>query len=248
MPEDERDKGELVAEQSAALTAERDVDGVVVGLRQLCRSAAVDLSFQIGKLIIDLLFDGSVERWKSEGTRQVHYRELAKHPDLPLSASALCRSVGIYALCHDLGGHQQWQHIGTGHVQELLTLELPDQARLLEAAEQERWTVMRLRTEVAKLKPQGEGRRRPQRFARTLKDVKSYLVRQHEALRGGEPETLSEETALDLRETIAKLQALCELLTGTLNEYDQRRRRTADPASETRIAVATPSARSRSSR
>src|SRR3954462_4806205 len=105
---------------SIVLSQSCDLDTVVVGLRELCRSAAVDLSFQIGKAIIDSLFGGSIEQWKADGVKHVHYRELAKRPDLPLSASALCRSVGIYALCRDLDGYRQWRHVGAGHVQEVL--------------------------------------------------------------------------------------------------------------------------------
>jgi hypothetical protein len=233
---------------SIARSSQSNLDAVVVDLRHLCRSAAVDLSFQIGKLIVDSLFDGNLDRWMAEGTKHIHYRELSKRPDLPLSASALCRSVGIYALCRQLEGYQDWKHIGPGHLQEVLTLSFADQARILDQAERECWTVKRLRGEVAQLRPRGEGRRRRHAFARILKDVRAYLAKLHDSLHAARTESLNDESAQELRETIALLNDHRDLLEETLNVYEHRPSDAKNSMSETRLVAALPASRERSSK
>src|SRR5262249_42992190 len=128
--------------------AEPLLDRVARQVNEICRCATFDLSLRIGAVIINELYDGSIELWEKEGSRRPMYRKLAARGDLLLSPSGLCRAVAVHALCERLGGRARWRHLSTSHLQEILPLDRPQQERLIQIAEAERWTVAQLRSEV----------------------------------------------------------------------------------------------------
>jgi hypothetical protein len=137
------------------------LDALARRINALYRKATLEVVCAVGKLVLDELYDGQVDQWCQDGTRRMSYRRLAARGDLVLSPSALCRAVAVHALCERLGGREAWRHLTASHVQEVLPLEGPQQERLLRAADSERWTVSRLRSEVVKHRPKGSRARRP---------------------------------------------------------------------------------------
>jgi hypothetical protein len=129
-------------------------------INDICRSATLDLAYRVGELVIAEIYQGNVDSWAREGTRNVSYRKLSQRADLLMSPSALCRAVAVYSLCERIGGRTTWRHLTASHLQEVLPLPSGQQERLLHAAEAERWPVARLREEVSKRRP---ARRRPRR-------------------------------------------------------------------------------------
>jgi len=125
-----------------------DLARVAQRVNDIYRSASFDLSFRIGQLIIRELFSNDTRLWRRDGVRSTSYRALAARGDLLLSASALCRAVGIYVLAEQLGGRDRWRHLSASHFQEVLSIDCESRATLLEAAEENEWSVSRIRTEV----------------------------------------------------------------------------------------------------
>jgi hypothetical protein len=134
------------ASNITAATSEQ-VDRVVGELNRICKTATFDFAIHVGKLIVDSFYHGDLDAWRYRGSKDVSFRKLATHPDLPMSPSALYRSVAIYEVCARLG-FRRWKHVSTSHVRLVLPLEAADQMRLLQSAEHERWAVRTLRGEI----------------------------------------------------------------------------------------------------
>jgi hypothetical protein len=77
----------------------------------------------------------------------VSFRKLATHPDLPMSAGALCRSLAMYELFERLG-IVSWKHICTSHLRLVLPCSHEVQHSLLHAAEKDRWSVRQLDEQI----------------------------------------------------------------------------------------------------
>jgi hypothetical protein len=110
-----------------------DVDSLVLDLRRLYVGTGVQLTVDMGRVIIERLFGGDLQRWKSRSRKDVSFRKLETHPDLPFRASVLSRAVAMYMLSRrrgDLTGPAQ----GPQPDSELDALNLDDARALLEAA------------------------------------------------------------------------------------------------------------------
>lgn len=162
------------------------VETVVRKLNVICKAATLEFALAVGKLIVDGFFGGEIARCRSHNPKKnVSLRKLARHPDLPLSRSALYRSIAIYELCERLG-LRNWRHVSTSHIRLVLPLPTDAQERLLQLAEVNRWTVRRLDDEIgeaAKNVPSGVHRtssRRPSGLgvaAKRLSDCVEAMAR-----------------------------------------------------------------------
>jgi len=170
-----------MAEMQSAGVSSGSQDDLARELNEICRSATFDLVFRIGQLVIQRVFNADQSAWERGGPRRRSYRALAARPDLALSASALCRAVSIYVLVERLGGRSQLQHLGASHLQEVLPLAFDSQRELLTRANQERWSVSRLRSEARR---QRRDRRlpAPRRTARALRRLAERVADQTKAL------------------------------------------------------------------
>ncbi|HEY3252715.1 MAG TPA: hypothetical protein VGJ91_02165 [Polyangiaceae bacterium] len=125
-----------------------DLEGLTQRINEICRSVTLDLAFKVGELVVKELFSRRTELWERDGRRAPSYRALAARGDLMLSASALCRAVGVYVLVERLGGRERWTHLGASHFQEVLSLGAESRKALLQEAEEKQWPVARLRAEA----------------------------------------------------------------------------------------------------
>ncbi len=189
-------------------------------LNELCRTATFELTYKVGKFVIENCFGGSIEAWRRQGVVRASYRTLAKHSELMLSPSALCRAVSIYALSERLGGSDQWKRIGSSHFQEVLSVPSEQQQRqLLRLAESGGWSVARLRAEVQrdKFAPVGSERVGP---ATSLRKVARQLGAEVRAIKreGGmrlEPCALSA-----LRQGLELLREQVRQLSDTVESFE----------------------------
>jgi hypothetical protein len=136
-----------------------NLDSIVWEIRQLYVGAGIGLAVDMGRLIIERLFGGDLHRWRSRGRKDVSFRKLEKHPALPFRASTLSRAVAIYMLSKRRGDLTAFEHVSTSHLHEIAGLEDGEQDQLLAKVESEKWSMRRLRREVAVLKV-GRARRR----------------------------------------------------------------------------------------
>jgi hypothetical protein len=145
-------------ENDAALTPTRtaiepDIGALVHDLRNLYYGSGIELMLRIGELILERLYGGDVMRWHSRRRKDVSFRRLERHPDLPFKASMLSRAVSIYVLSRRRSDLTQLKNVSQTHLQEVLNLEPEIQDRLLVRVEQEKWSVRRLRSEVIECLP-----------------------------------------------------------------------------------------------
>jgi hypothetical protein len=197
----------------------RDLDAVVDELRQLTQVATLDLALAVGRLVIDRFYDGDTNAWRLRGRRCTSFRKLAARPDLPMSASALYRSVAIYELWQRLGGIVVWTHVGACHARAVLGLPPADQELLLRRAESESMTVRQLEEVAATLREQrndrrGRPRRRPLQQATIV--VRRSLDALADALAHAELDKAPPEDLGSLKDTLAQLRARCEQIDGRL--------------------------------
>jgi hypothetical protein len=128
-----------------------DVEGVVRDLRALYCTSGLRLSIGIGELILGRIYGSNVQAWQSRGRKDGSFRALAKHPQLPFSAATLCRSVGIYLVSRRRPDLIALGNLGPSHVRELLGLQSEVQDRLLDRANDQRWSVQKVRDEVSRV-------------------------------------------------------------------------------------------------
>ncbi len=153
-----------------------DLEGLVVELRRLYVGAGVELAVNMGRLIVERLFGGNVELWKSRGRKDVSFRKLEKHPDLPFRASTLSRAVAIYMLSKRRGDLLAFRHVRPSHLHEIARLNEADQDRLLGRAEAERWSTRKLREEVAGIsRPRHRSKPAPPRLTSWMHAVRCEL-------------------------------------------------------------------------
>jgi hypothetical protein len=137
-----------LADSAIEVKASPLIDRVVVQLNAICKSATFDFAIAVGRLIITSFYGGQLDVWRRRGQKHASFRKLAKHPDLPMSPSALYRSVAIYELAERMGISRE-RRLSTSHLRLVLPLPSADQERLLRTADAEGWSVSRLRDEIA---------------------------------------------------------------------------------------------------
>jgi len=142
------------------------VDVVVRRLNKLCRQATFEFTLTVGSTVIENLYGGDLRLWRSrDPTKAVSLRRLARHPQLPMSPTALYRCVAIYELCERLD-IRHWRHVSASHLRLVLPLEHEDQAQLLRLAEANMWPVRRLDEEIAATLDKSAARGGPRRRSR----------------------------------------------------------------------------------
>jgi hypothetical protein len=155
---------------------EPDVGALVTELRDLYFGSGIELMLRVGELILERLYGGDAERWRSRSRKDVSFRRLEKHPGLPFKAAMLSRAVSIYVLSQRRPDLLQLKNVSQTHLQEVLGLEPELQDRLLARVEDEKWSVRRLRDEVVENLPttiRRAGRPRAQQPSKQLRHLRA---------------------------------------------------------------------------
>lgn len=197
---------------------------MVLQLNAICRAATLDFALAVGKLIIEKVYAGDLDRWRDRNPKKdLSLRRIATHHDLPMSPAALYRSIAIFEICERLGV-RSWKHVSTTHIRLVLPLPPEEQARLIRDTETNRWPARRLDQEVANLVRLGRfpcakrgGRKRAsglesktRRFEKLLRALGEILACDDDAVVG------PFETARAAIELLRRVSRDCAVLEGRL--------------------------------
>jgi hypothetical protein len=200
--------------------SQTSVERLVLQLNALCKSATLNFALSVGNVVVANLYCGDLDRWRSRNpNKDYSLRKLAKHPALPMSPNALYRCIAIFEVCERLG-IRSWKHVSTSHVRLVLPLPLGEQAKLLEAAEANRWPARRLDDEVAALMRRDPsscqrrgGRKRASQLTEKMRTVEKVITTLNELLEPDEhaitdPSPDSARAAIDLLQKAAQRCAI----------------------------------------
>jgi hypothetical protein len=155
--------------------------------REASREAHLDHAIRVGSLVIHYFYGGDLQLWRSKGPKTTSFRRLAMHPELPMSASVICRCVAIFDVCQRLDVVSRWRRITLSHLRLVLRLNTSAQQQLLATANAHRWTVNQLEAEARKHHQRGGGRRpRPELTRKT--ELIGRLMRTLHQLQDGLPD------------------------------------------------------------
>lgn len=217
-------KGQLAIAEGALL-AER-VDAAASRINALSRAATLEFAFEIGRAVIETLYDGRLGEWRSRGRKEAGLRELAAHPALCISASTLYRSLAIYELCTRLGRRGELRNLGVSHLRAILTAPEEEQALLVERAEEEAWSVAQLEREVSERAHVGQSRGGRPRSPGYIKSIRRMgQLTAPEALEGlDEVDRLGPEEAQELLLVVGRIRERISLIERVLGRPARDRR------------------------
>ncbi|PRP94737.1 hypothetical protein ENSA5_40600 [Enhygromyxa salina] len=198
------------------------LDELARALSELGKDGSVEQAVEMGRLVIERLYGGDLSAWRGRGPKAHSLRALARRSDLPVSSSALYRSIALYELSLRLGGVERWTAMGLGisHLRQVLGLPSAKQRRLLDSAARNSWTVAELeRAAVAVRERSPErgsrgGRPRLPRFVKSvnrLRKATEEMFGDLDAAADMSPERLTE-----LRDVLSTIRVRCAELDRAL--------------------------------
>lgn len=187
-------------------------------LAALGKDGSVEQTVEIGRVVIEQLYAGDLTAWRSRGAKAHSLRTLTRRMDLPVSSSALYRSIALYELSERLDGVERWTAAGLGvsHLRLVLGLAHAEQRRLLDEAAQRSWTVAELEREVVAARDRGPkrasrgGRPRMPRFLKSVNRMRKAAEAPGELF--GDLEAAAEmapQQLLEIRDALATIRARC---------------------------------------
>lgn len=168
--------------------SDEELSALVKKLVQISREAHLDHAIRVGGLVIHHFYGGDLQLWRSKGPKTASFRRLAMHPELPMSASVICRCVAIFDVCERLDVVARWRRITLSHLRLVLPLSSSAQQQLLSAANAHRWTVTQLEAETRKHHRHRGGGRRPRPELVRKTELIGRLMRTLHQLQEGLPE------------------------------------------------------------
>ena len=212
------------AEDPSAIfeTTNEVIDEVIRGIQAAQARHGFALTAEVGRLILEKLYGGDPELMIRRGPKDSSLRKLAEHPALPMSATTLHYSLGVYLLLLRRPDVHLSEHLTPTHLRVVLPLPSPDQDELLARAETEGLTVAELTVQVRQVREntsRGGGRPRLPAFVKSIHAMERF-VRGGDHLFGDLDEalTLSPDEARDLYDTVTGLRARCEALQQALRD------------------------------
>jgi hypothetical protein len=202
-------------------TARDHLDELSDKLAALGKDVSVEQAVEIGRLVIERLYDGDLSAWRGRGPKTHSLRTLARRADLPVSSSALYRSIALYELSERLGGIERWAAAGLGisHIRLVLGLGHDDQRRLLDLAAEQSWTVAELEREAVAARERSParasrgGRPRLPRFLKSVNRLRKAAEAPDEMF--GDLDAAAEmepEQITEIRDALATIRARCDEL------------------------------------
>jgi len=178
----------LVARDQDREVSDEELDLFVAKLAQISREAHLEHAIRVGSLVIHHFYGGDLQLWRSKGPKTASFRRLAMHPELPMSASVICRCVAIFDVCQRLDVVSRWRCITLSHLRLVLRLNSSAQQQLLSTANAHRWTVNQLEAEARKHHQHRGGGRRPRPELVRKTDLIGRLMRTLHQLQEGLPD------------------------------------------------------------
>ena len=198
------------------------LDNVVAKLREIERRSGLDRTLAIGALVLNAFFGGDASVWRDRRRNKNNsIRRLANRKDCPFCKSAHNDAVGVYVAVCALPRIRTYGHITSSHVAAVLTLTGPERELALATAENECWSVRKLRDQVIRARREaGERRGRP--AANAQEQVVARLV--HAV---AELETAGEQLfrLVELEPaTVSAIERLCDRIVAVRTNLHQRLR------------------------
>ena len=191
-------------------------------IRAVTTASLLQLSADVGKIVLDRFYGGDPERFRSHGRKDVSIRKLAKRLEAGagMSAPAICRCVQTHLLVLRVGEDHAWKSITASHVRAVLTLPDAEQESVLLAAESAGWSVRHTEEEVRRRRNQAPApvRAPTPRFARTTRLLERISGGEGRWLEGLEEAAahdpaVAEQTRQRLASTIERLERLLHRLS-----------------------------------
>lgn len=208
---------------SAPAVADDVVEQVVQKIRELARLRTIEMSCEVGKVIVEHFYDGDLAVWRDRGVKDASFRKLAERDDLPMSASGLYRCVGIYDLAENLGGVSALKHVGSSHLAAVLGLPPGEQKRLVDGAERDKWTVKQVEVEAAKIREKSrarQGRPKLPNYEKSIRALGKFYTNFGDLFGDLEQvERMEEKKARGLLQTVESMQSACNALCEKLRPF-----------------------------
>jgi len=201
------------------------LDGLAAELSALGKDAGVEQAVEIGRLVVERLYDGDLSAWRSRGPKAHSLRALARRSDLPVSSSALYRAIALYELSTRLGGVERWSEAGLGisHLRLVLGLPEDEQRRLLDEAARHAWTVAELEREAVCTRRRNPtrtsrgGRPRLPRFVKSVNRLRKAAEAPDELFGDLDAAArMSAEDLAEIRDALATIRVRCAELDRAL--------------------------------
>ncbi|HEY3446707.1 MAG TPA: hypothetical protein VGK67_10105 [Myxococcales bacterium] len=154
MPENATTAPAPAATEARPVVSNEVIRRIVGRLSKVQRDSRFAEIFDTFNVILEELFDGDVNVYRSRGERDPSIRKVAEQEDLPIAGSTLYLYMRLGELSERLGGVAQYPNLDPTHLREVLGLPTEQQKALLRQANDERWPAYRLRqtTSVQRIK------------------------------------------------------------------------------------------------
>jgi hypothetical protein len=202
-------------------------------LARMGKDASVEQAVEMGRMVIERLYAGDLGAWRSRGPKAHSLRTLARRSDLPVSSSALYRSIALFELSTGLGGLERWTAAGLGisHLRLVLGLAKQEQRRLLDLAVERSWTVAELEREAVAVRERGParstrrgGRPRLPRFVKSVNRLRKAAEAPDELF--GDLDAAAEmspERVAEIRDMLSTIRVRCAELDRALERASGQR-------------------------
>jgi hypothetical protein len=197
------------------------LDSLVMEIATIRPRAALQTMLEVGRIVVDRLFDGNIEAMRNSRGPGRTLRKLAGHPHLPLSPVALWRALGIYQLAARFPELLSAPQLTASHFRAVLGLPPETQYALLRTADRESMTTAELERRVtthrARYRRATSHKAAFDRLMRELRRVGVELDR-HESL-----DLASDAAASDIEEAVSELRRVQTGLEELVNALEKRR-------------------------
>jgi hypothetical protein len=194
---------------------EQTIAQVAEELGQLRNASAMKLTLEVGALVVKRIFQGDLERVRSQGRKDNSFRRLAAHPKLPFSPMRLWRAVGVYELVSRMPGLPNTKNLTVSHLYTVLGLPHETQEWLLRAANEHGWSVVELDHKANNHRSK-RAKRNPQPLLpvlQSLREIERFTSRlELNAELRAEDDTLDQEQVRRVQESIDRIRAWCDEL------------------------------------
>lgn len=200
-------------------------DELTAKLAAFGKDASVEQAVEVGRLVVERLYGGDLSAWRGRGPKAHSLRTLARRAELPVSSSALYRSIALYELSTRLGGIERWVAAGLGisHLRLVLGLSEPDQRLLLDGAVRKQWTVADLEREAVKVRKRTPaptkrgGRPRLPRFVKSVNRLRKAAEAPDEMFGDLDAaQDMTPERLAEIRDVLATIRVRCDELDRAL--------------------------------
>ena len=201
------------------------IDQTIAQLDQAWRDGATDTALQLGRIIVENLYEADLRAWRARGPKDSSFRvlaaRLAEREERGPSPSLLARACGLWELDQRLGV-SALKHLTASHGFAVLGLPHEQQARLLQQADRERWSTRQLIEQVQPLRLHDGRGRKP--IPAVHKGVRRLTQALDLALSQPLPETLfqAEGDASEAQELLGLLDAQLQRLEALRAQVRER--------------------------